>query len=63
MKILHFALVQILATYLPFNYSQLCSLHWHHDNDTTIGWFNQLSDHEKNAFGVICTNLKASIGI
>jgi len=20
-----------------------------HDNDTTIGWFNQLSDHEKNA--------------
>jgi len=40
-------LVQILATLFAFT-TQLCSLHWH-DNDTTIGWFNQLSDHEKNA--------------
>jgi len=49
MKILHFAFGSDPGNpYLPFNYSQLCSLHWH-DNDTTIGWFNQLSDHEKNA--------------
>ena len=51
MKILHFAFGSDPGNpYLPFNYSRNCVVYTGtHDNDTTIGWFNQLSDHEKNA--------------
>jgi len=48
MKFCTLPLVQIQI--LPFNYSRNCVVYTGtHDNDTTIGWFNQLSDHEKNA--------------
>lgn len=36
--------------YLPFNYSRNCVVYTGtHDNDTTVGWFNQLSEHEKQS--------------
>jgi len=35
--------------YLPFNYSRnYVAYTGTHDNDTTLGWFNQLSQHEKD---------------
>jgi 4-alpha-glucanotransferase len=51
MKILHFAFGSDPGNpYLPFNYSRNCVVYTGtHDNDTTVGWFNQLSEHEKNA--------------
>jgi 4-alpha-glucanotransferase len=51
MKILHFAFGSDPANpYLPFNYhSPNCVVYTGtHDNDTTIGWFNTASDHEKH---------------
>ncbi|MBW4639309.1 MAG: 4-alpha-glucanotransferase [Gloeocapsa sp. UFS-A4-WI-NPMV-4B04] len=36
--------------YLPFNYQRNCVVYTGtHDNDTTLGWFNQLSEHEKQS--------------
>lgn len=36
--------------YLPFNYQRNCVVYTGtHDNDTTVGWFNQLSEHEKQS--------------
>jgi len=51
MKILQFAFGSDPGNpYLPFNYTRNCVVYTGtHDNDMTIGWFNQLSDHEKNA--------------
>ena len=51
MKILHFAFgSDAVNPYLPFNYhSPNCVVYTGtHDNDTTIGWFNTASDHEKH---------------
>ena len=50
MKILHFGFGSDSGNpYLPFNYSHNCVVYTGtHDNDTTVGWFNQLSEHEKN---------------
>lgn len=52
MKILQFAFGSGPGNpYLPFNYPRNCVVYTGtHDNDTTAGWFNQLSDHEKDAF-------------
>lgn len=52
MKILQFAFGSGPGNpYLPFNYPRNCVVYTGtHDNDTTVGWFNQLSDHEKDAF-------------
>lgn len=51
MKILQFAFGSDSGNaYLPFNYLRNFVVYTGtHDNDTTVGWFNQLSDHEKNA--------------
>ncbi len=36
--------------YLPFNYQRNCVVYTGtHDNDTTVGWFNQLSEHERES--------------
>ncbi|MBW4622115.1 MAG: 4-alpha-glucanotransferase [Cyanosarcina radialis HA8281-LM2] len=49
MKILQFAFGGGPGNpFLPFNYSRNCLVYTGtHDNDTTIGWFDQLSDYEK----------------
>ena len=49
MKILHFAFGSDPGNpYLPFNYQRNCVVYTGtHDNNTTVGWFNDLSDHEK----------------
>jgi 4-alpha-glucanotransferase len=49
MKILQFAFSADAGNpFLPFNYSQNCIVYTGtHDNDTTISWFNQASDYEK----------------
>ncbi|MEM9218476.1 MAG: 4-alpha-glucanotransferase [Cyanobacteria bacterium P01_F01_bin.150] len=51
MKILHFAFGSDPGNpYLPFNYVRNCLVYTGtHDNDTTVGWFNQLQDWERNA--------------
>jgi 4-alpha-glucanotransferase len=50
MKILQFAFGSDSSNpYLPFNYLRNCVVYTGtHDNDTTVGWFNQLGDDEKN---------------
>lgn len=50
MKILQFAFGSDPGNpYLPFNYSRNCVVYTGtHDNDTTVGWFNQGSDYEKH---------------
>lgn len=50
MKILQFAFGSGRDNpFLPFNYPHNCVVYTGtHDNDTTVGWFNQLSDHEKD---------------
>ncbi|RUR85033.1 4-alpha-glucanotransferase [Chlorogloeopsis fritschii PCC 6912] len=49
MKILQFAFGSDSANpYLPFNYQRNAVVYTGtHDNDTTVGWFNQASDWEK----------------
>jgi len=49
MKILHFAFGGGPDNpYLPFNYQRNCVVYTGtHDNNTTIGWFNQISQWEK----------------
>ncbi|MBW4695278.1 MAG: 4-alpha-glucanotransferase [Lyngbya sp. HA4199-MV5] len=49
MKVLQFAFGSDPANpFLPFNYPRRCVVYTGtHDNDTTLGWFNQLSDYEK----------------
>ncbi len=49
MKILQFAFGSGSGNpYLPFIYPHNCVVYTGtHDNDTTVGWFNQLSNHEK----------------
>ncbi len=49
MKILHFAFgSDAKNAYLPFNFSANCVVYTGtHDNDTTVGWYNQASDHER----------------
>lgn len=51
MKILHFAFGGGPDNpYLPFNYGRnYVAYSGTHDNDTTVGWFNQLSQHEKDS--------------
>jgi 4-alpha-glucanotransferase len=50
MKILHFAFDGNVANaYLPHNHVQNSVVYTGtHDNDTTLGWFNSLNDHEKH---------------
>jgi 4-alpha-glucanotransferase len=50
MKILQFAFGSDSKNlYLPFNYPRNCIVYTGtHDNDTTVGWFNQLGEHERN---------------
>ncbi|MGB3137302.1 MAG: 4-alpha-glucanotransferase, partial [Nodosilinea sp.] len=50
MKILHFAFGGSSDNpYLPFNYVTNSVVYTGtHDNDTTVGWFEKLSDHERN---------------
>ncbi|WP_370583836.1 4-alpha-glucanotransferase [Oxynema sp. CENA135] len=50
MKILHFAFGSGAGNpYLPFNfYNRNCIVYTGtHDNDTTVGWFEKLADHER----------------
>lgn len=49
MKILHFAFGSGAGNpYLPFNYVRNCLVYTGtHDNDTTVGWWNSLADHER----------------
>jgi 4-alpha-glucanotransferase len=49
MKILHFAFGSDPGNpYLPFNYDRNCVVYTGtHDNNTTVGWYKTLSDHEK----------------
>jgi len=51
MKILQFAFGSDPGNpFLPFNYPRNCVVYTGtHDNDTTVGWFNKLSDYEKDA--------------
>ena len=51
MKILQFAFGSGPGNpYLPFIYPRNCVVYTGtHDNDTTVGWFNQMSAHEKEA--------------
>jgi 4-alpha-glucanotransferase len=60
MKILHFAFGSDPGNgYLPFNYPRNCVVYTGtHDNDTTVGWFEKLSDHEKDYLMryLSCTN-------
>jgi 4-alpha-glucanotransferase len=50
MKIIHFAFGSDPGNgYLPYNYPNNCVVYTGtHDNDTTVGWFDKLSDHEKD---------------
>lgn len=49
MKILHFGFGSDPGNaYLPFNYIRNCLVYTGtHDNDTTVGWFNELSEDER----------------
>ncbi len=49
MKILQFAFgSDHMNPYLPFNYIRNCLVYTGtHDNDTTVGWYNQTSDYER----------------
>jgi 4-alpha-glucanotransferase len=49
MKILHFAFGSDNHNpYLPFNYVPNCLVYTGtHDNDTTVGWYNRISDYER----------------
>jgi 4-alpha-glucanotransferase len=49
MKVLHFAFGSDPGNgFLPFNYPRNCVVYTGtHDNDTTIGWYHQISEHEK----------------
>jgi 4-alpha-glucanotransferase len=50
MKVLHFAFGGDASNpYLPFNYSRRNYVVYTgtHDNDTTVGWYEKLSDHER----------------
>jgi 4-alpha-glucanotransferase len=51
MKVLQFAFGSDPGNpFLPFNYPRNCVVYTGtHDNDTTVGWFNKLSDYEKDA--------------
>lgn len=51
MKILHFAFGGDADNpYLPHNYQRNCVVYsGTHDNDTTVGWWHQLSDEERSA--------------
>ena len=50
MKILQFAFGDTASNpYLPFNYVQNCLVYTGtHDNDTTVGWFDQASEYERD---------------
>ncbi|MBT4146844.1 MAG: 4-alpha-glucanotransferase [Gammaproteobacteria bacterium] len=50
MKVLQFAFGDDDTNpYLPHNYDQNCVVYTGtHDNDTTVGWYNCLNDHEKH---------------
>lgn len=51
MKIVHFAFGSDPGNpYLPFNYQPNCLVYTGtHDNDTTIGWYERLSDYERDS--------------
>ncbi len=50
MKVLHFAFGSDPANpFLPFNLPRNCVIYTGtHDNDTTVGWFNNISDYERH---------------
>lgn len=50
MKILQFAFGDTESNpYLPHNYDHNCVVYTGtHDNDTTLGWYNSLNDHDKH---------------
>lgn len=50
MRIMHFAFGSDPGNpYLPFNYVRNCLVYTGtHDNDTTVGWFEKLSDYERS---------------
>jgi 4-alpha-glucanotransferase len=52
MRILHFAFGSDPGNpYLPFNYVRNCVVYTGtHDNDTSVGWFQKLSDYERSNF-------------
>jgi 4-alpha-glucanotransferase len=60
MKVLQFAFGSGPGNaFLPFNYSRNCLVYTGtHDNDTTVGWFNNLSEDEQNGvlFYLGCSN-------
>jgi len=51
MRILQFAFgAESDNPYLPFNYNQNCLVYTGtHDNDTTVGWFENIDDHTKQS--------------
>jgi 4-alpha-glucanotransferase len=51
MKVLHFAFGSDPGNpFLPFNYPRNCLVYTGtHDNDTTVGWFSQLSEWEQKS--------------
>jgi 4-alpha-glucanotransferase len=59
MKILHFAFDSGPDNpYLPQNHIENCIVYTGtHDNDTTLGWFNKLTDHQRQ---IVCNNIHAS---
>jgi 4-alpha-glucanotransferase len=50
MKVLHFAFGSDPGNpFLPFNYARNCIVYTGtHDNDTTVGWFNQLPEYDRS---------------
>jgi len=59
MKILHFAFDSGPDNpYLPNNHVENCIVYTGtHDNDTTVGWFQKLDDHQRQT---VCNNIGAS---
>lgn len=59
MKILHFAFDSGPDNpYLPHNHIENCIVYTGtHDNDTTLGWFQKLADHQRQT---VCDNIHAS---
>lgn len=63
MKILQFAFGDTDANpYLPHNYDHNCVVYTGtHDNDTTLGWYDSLNDHDKNRVYSYLSNSQASM--
>ncbi|WP_428354021.1 4-alpha-glucanotransferase [Methyloprofundus sp.] len=63
MKILQFAFGDTDNNpYLPHNYDQNCVVYTGtHDNDTTVGWFNSINDHDRHRVYQYLGNPQASM--